>query len=57
MIVKELNVDIIDMMHANQLKAELSKRGVNKSGLKTGLIKKLKEAVANNMPMIKDRPT
>ena len=57
MIVKELNVDTIDMMHANQLKAELSKRGVNKSGLKTGLIKKLKEAVANNMPMIKDRPT
>ena len=39
-IVEELSVDMINRMHVNQLKAELSKRGVNKSGLKTDLIKK-----------------
>ena len=37
-IVEELSVDMINRMHVNQLKAELSKRGVNKSGLKTDLI-------------------
>ena len=40
MIIEELNVDMIDRMHFNELKVELSKRGVNKSGLKTDLIKK-----------------
>ena len=39
-IVKELSVNLIHRMHVNQLKAELSKRGVNKSRLKTDLIKK-----------------
>ena len=39
-IVEELSVNMINRMHINQLKAELSKRGVNKSGLKTDLIKK-----------------
>ena len=39
-IVEELSVDMINRMHVNQLKAELSKRRVNKSGLKTDLIKK-----------------
>ena len=38
-IVKESSVDLIDRMHVDQLKAELSKRGVNKSRLKTDLIK------------------
>ena len=29
---------------------------MNKSGLKTDLINKLKEAVANNVPIMEDRP-
>ena len=57
MIIEELSVDMIDRMHFNELKVELSKRGVNKSGLKTDLIKKkLKETVANNVPVMEDRP-
>ena len=39
-IVEELSVKMINRIHVYQLKAELSKRGVNKSGLKTDLIKK-----------------
>ena len=55
-IIEELSVYMIDRIHVNELKVELSKRGVNKSGLKTDLMKKLKMAVANNVPMMEDRP-
>ena len=38
-IVEELSVYMIDRIHFNELKVKLSKRGVNKSRLKTDLIK------------------
>ena len=55
-IVKELIADMIDKIHVIQLKAELSKRGINKSGLKADVLKKLKKVVINNVLMTEDRP-
>ena len=50
-----LNDEIIGTMKVKDLRDALSKRGVNKAGLKGGLVRKLKEAVATGVPMIKNR--
>ena len=55
-IVKELIADMIDKILVIQLQAVLLKRGINKSGLKADVLKKLKYVVINNVLMTEDRP-
>ena len=47
---------ISDTMKFKYMRDSLSKRGVNKAGLKVGLVRKLKEAVATGVPMMENRP-
>ena len=47
---------IIDIMNVKDLIDSLSKRGVNKAGLRGELVRKLKEAVATGVPMMENRP-
>ena len=51
-----LTDEIIDTMKVKDLRDALSKRGVNKAGLKGELVRKLKEAVATGVPMMENRP-
>ena len=51
-----LTDEIIETMKFRDLIDALSKRGVNKSGLKGELVRKLKEAVATGVPMMENRP-
>ena len=46
--------EIIDTMNVKDLRDALSKRGVNKAGLKGELVRKLKEAVATGVPMMEN---
>ena len=45
---------IIDTMKVKDLRDALSKRGVNKAGLKGELVRKMKEAVATGVPMMEN---
>ena len=51
-----LTNQIIDTMKVKDMINALSKRGVNKAGLKGELVRKLNEAVATGVPMMKNRP-
>ena len=45
---------IIDTMKVKDLRDALSKRGVNRAGLKGELVRKLKEDVATGVPMMEN---
>ena len=47
---------VIDVMKIVELRSELGKRGMSKNGLKAVLVERLKEAVAQNVPLLENRP-
>ena len=47
---------IIDTMKVKDLRDALSKRGVNKDGLKGELVRKLNKALSTGVPMMENRP-
>ena len=51
-----LTNEIINTMKVKDLRDALSKRGVNKAGLKGELVQKPKEDVATGFPMMENRP-
>ena len=47
---------VIDVMKIVELRSKLGKRGMSKNGLKAVLVERLKEAVAQNVPLLKNQP-
>ena len=55
--VDALNDDAIDKMKVVDLRKELGMRGLSKNGNKGVLVKRLKEGIQKNVPLLVDRPT
>ena len=51
-----LTDESIDKMKVKDLRDELSKRGVDKIGLKRELVQQLREAIVAGVPMVENRP-
>ena len=54
--VDALNDDTIDKMKVLELRKELGLRGLSKNGIKGVLVKRLKEGIEKNVPLLVDKP-